>query len=908
DGAGTVRFYRDGSLISAVKRPGRQSIVAGSLGLSIGDRIGSYYGGFPGWLDEVRLTEGAREFAPASVQFTDARTVWVRFEPAPALRVLVRNRQPSALTGASLSVSGMGRGVQTVALPRIEPGATHEVPLPVDTTLRPDEYDVRARLTVATTPPVETEATWMLRIVPRPLPQRMPVMMWGIGGPSEFAQEWPRLKDLGFTHCLGLGADYGAIWNAEQPVSAGSPAAVTAARAMLDQALAEDLGIAASLHPGQFLKRRSELARVDRDGKPYERHDCNAALPGLAEFSERVGASVAQTYGDHPAFTAALVNSEVRDDSQVSFSRFDRDAYRKHSGRDIPEEVRIKNGVEWQKLPRFPADRVVADDDPILAYYRWFWTNGDGWNNLHTALHRGLKSTGRKDIWTWYDPAIRVPSIGGSGGEVDVLSQWTYTEPSPLRVGFYCDEVFAMAAASAHRPRVMKMTQLFWYRSSSAPIKSGQAYVASPFDDHDPDAAYISIAPMHLRGAFWSMLSRPVTGLMYHGWSALVPTDGSHAYKYTQPDLKTEFRRLHRDILAPLGPSLLQIPDRPTDVAYLDSFTAQMFARRGGYGYSGDEAYLTLLHAQLQPEVLFEESLLRNGLDRYRLLVMMDCDVLPRSVVDRVRAFQQRGGLIVGDPATLTPALRPDIELPTFRRTRKTDFDKATILANARRLYKSLAARYERYAASSDPEVVVRVRSAGASDYVFLVNDQREFGNYVGQHGLVMEQGLLTECNVTIRRTGVHVYDLLSRRQVETRELDGQTSWRMPVAPCDGRLFLVTPRAVEQVRIRAPGESIQGARLEIGIQVQDAGGQPVPAVVPLELVITDPNGRVAERSGYYGAAQGELRVPIDVAANDTPGVWQIHACELVTGRSADHYMRVAPAERPSADSRRTGPR
>ena len=81
---------------------------------------------------------------------------------------------------------------------------------------------------------------------------------------------------------------------------------------------------------------------------------------------------------------------------------------------------------------------------------------------------------------------------------------------------------------------------------------------------------------------------------MYHGWSSLVPTDGTHAYKYTQPDLKTEFRRLHRDVLRPLGPALLQLPDRESDVAYLNSFTSQMFARRGSYGYSHDEAYLTL--------------------------------------------------------------------------------------------------------------------------------------------------------------------------------------------------------------------------------------------------------------------------------------------------------------------------
>jgi len=86
----------------------------------------------------------------------------------------------------------------------------------------------------------------------------------------------------------------------------------------------------------------------------------------------------------HPAFAAALINSEARDDSEVSFSEQDRAAYRRHSGRDIPDEGVSKSGVLWQSLKEFPADRVIPDDHPPLQYYRWFWTVGDGWNGPHS--------------------------------------------------------------------------------------------------------------------------------------------------------------------------------------------------------------------------------------------------------------------------------------------------------------------------------------------------------------------------------------------------------------------------------------------------------------------------------------------------------------------------------------------
>lgn len=894
DGAGTVRFYRNGSTVGTISRPGRRGISAGSHGLSIGDRVGSNYGGFPGFIDEVRLCNRALEFSPASLQLSIERTVWIRHEPAPKFRIAIQNLQAEPLRDATLSLAGLGFTTDVIDVPQIEVGGTQVVEKFFDTTLRPDEYELRARLRLPGAVPLEREDSLRIKLMPRPLPHRMPVLMWGIGSPTEFARELPRLKDLGFNHCLGFGADLDAIWKAGRPIVANSSAdaGTIAIRKMLDEALANDFGIAAQIYPGYYLKQRPELARLDRQGKPYARHDCNAALPGLIEFSENVGRSVVQSYGDHPGFVAALVNSEVRDDSEVSFSDHDREAYRRYSGRDIPEEVVSKSGVLWKSLNEFPANRVIPDDHPVLAFYRWFWTVGDGWNGLHTALHSGLKSTGRDNLWTWYDPAIRVPSIAGSGGEVDVLSQWTYTEPSPLRVGYFCDEVLAMAAASPRPQRVMKMTQLFWYRSTSAPQRQGADHIASPFDDHDPDAAYISIAPMHLRGAFWTKLSRPVSGVMYHGWSSLVPTDNTHAYKYTQPDLQTEFRRLHREVLEPLGPTLLQVPDRQADVAYLNSFTSQLFARRGSYGYSHDEAFLALLHAQLQPEVIFEETLIKQGLDRFKVLVLVDCDVLTTSVAARIAEFQKRGGLIVGDP-NLAPAIQPDIVLPRFTRTKRTAEDKATILANAAKLRQALDGRYQRHTECSNPEIVSRVRTSGESDYVFVVNDQREFGNYVGQHGLVMENGLPSRGELTIQRGAGHVYDLLASREMETVSGSTATTWPVELGPCDGGVYLVTPRPIAQLRIVAPDSASRGQSLEGAITVVDSVGDPIPAVIPLRVDILDPNGRPAEYSGYYGATDGVLKLRLDIAINDTPGIWQIRIRELASGKTAVRFVRVS---------------
>ena len=63
------------------------------------------------------------------------------------------------------------------------------------------------------------------------------------------------------------------------------------------------------------------------------------------------------------------------------------------------------------------------------------------------------------------------------------------------------------------------------------------------------------------------------------------------------------------------------------------------------------------------------------------------------------------------------------------------------------------------------------------TDYVFAVNDRREFGDYVGHHGLVMENGLPTDAELSICRPETHVYDLLSHRAVAARADEGRITF-----------------------------------------------------------------------------------------------------------------------------------
>ncbi|MBM4050402.1 MAG: hypothetical protein FJ279_35350 [Planctomycetes bacterium] len=353
---------------------------------------------------------------------------------------------------------------------------------------------------------------------------------------------------------------------------------------------------------------------------------------------------------------------------------------------------------------------------------------------------------------------------------------------------------------------------------------------------------------------------------------------------------------LVRDVVRPLGPTLLQVPDRKTDVAILESFSSQMFAGRGTYGWSGSweaDMHLILQWAHLQPKTLFDETVARDGLEGYRVLVMPFCDVLTESVWRKVKEFQKRGGLVVSDEF-LTPAIIPDIVIPSYKRTGKAEEDKAALQAKAADLRKELDPFYQRYGEASNPDVVVRFRQYRGTDYLFAINDKRTFGDYVGHHGKVMEKGLPNAATVSVSRKTRFVYDLVAHKGVWTDRTDKGLEFPVNLGPGDGRLFMITAEPIIAIRVTAPAQARLGARVPLSLAVVDSRQEPVEAVVPLHVEILDPQNRLAEGSGHYAAKDGKLDVPVDLAPNDLAGEWTIRAKELASGLTREHRLTVIP--------------
>ncbi|HWL54156.1 MAG TPA: hypothetical protein VNQ90_17065 [Chthoniobacteraceae bacterium] len=801
-------------------------------------------------------------------------------EKDAALVVKVTNRGGGPLLKAVLQTEGGAASAPSLPVPELAPGAAAELRLPLDTTLRPGIYRWEVRLLEQNGSALGRSLPVRATLVARRLPHTMPVILWNSG--ERLSKE---MISIGFTHRFSI--------NVETPMRPDDER-VIASRIALDELFAAGLRGIAKVSPGKDAELKAEFQRVDRTGRPFPRKDVDGLLPGVVERFEKVGRDVAAAYGDLPALDGVLINPEIRSmGTQPSFHKADLEAYRKATGRSVPEAVGKARGVSFARLPGFPASRVIADDDPILTYYRWFWREGDGWNRLNTELAKAVRAGSHPGLWTWFAPAVRAPSLYGSGGKVDALAQWTYTYPDPIKIDYATFQTLAMAKGALGQ-EVFGGTQIIWYRHRTAPQESATA-AGAPWETEMPDARFITIAPDHLSEALWLQLAAPVKGLLYHGWGSLVPT-GHRKYRMTNPETAERLTDLLRRVVRPLGPVLMQLPGRATDVAFLESFASQMFAGRGSYGWGrnwGADSWQIARHAGLEPEVLYAEALKGADLERYRVLFATDCDVITESTLQALQAFQARGGIVVGDE-NLPLALVPDIVLRRSQRSGRADRDKEALLKAAAALRLELAPYYRHLSASDNPQIFLRERHYGNARYLFAVNDHRRFGTYVGQHRFVMEEGLASEGKLTLQGRGRVVYDLLEQRAVPVRpEGDLGVEFEVRLGAGEGKLYLVLEEAVGAVRVAAREQARLGERFSCTIDLAAASGKPLEAVAPVEVTLLDPKGRKAEGSGFHAIRDGRLEVGFDLALNDTPGRWSLQVREGISGQMVERTVEVA---------------
>ena len=867
----------------------------------VGSRPESLYANLDGFVRSVSITPMKRDMTVLRVP---GREAFLRGEKGARYKFVVENRGPGALSGVMARVEQFcaeGRvGTWRTDLGTIAAGGAADVELGIETRVRPGWHVLRVTLTGRGADGAGFENARLLRYGVGPqLGDRLPATLWGYAAAAPASD----LTEMGFTH----GYVYMGGPNMEGPFDAKP------VMNMFDRAAVAGLSV--------FRINNPDFFPPGEDVKKYVRWDClhrpmlkkpaherpEVSNPVLQERFRRQCARDADIFADHPAYVGVLSYSERRDRSCPSFNT-EPLRYKEDTGRDIPKGVDARTFRLPQAEKRFP-DGVIPDDDEIWGYYSWFLKGGDGWPKFHTAgFDEYRKRITSRSFTSFWDPAVRWAPAWGAGGSADMINQWCYAVPEPMNVAGPAEEMFAMAAGRPGQ-KVSMMTQLICYRSQMSPTNEVPENVPE-WAVKFPKLKFPTIPPDVLQEATWTMISKPVQSIMFHGWATIHDLHGDSYYGMTNPESADRMRHLLKDVVAPLGPTLRRLGRDVPQVAVFESLATCAMGGPASWGWKAPSITF-MQRARLDPRVVYEQTIERDGFKGVKVLYAPQCRFMTKSMIERFKAFQAAGGVLVGDTEMLS-ALKPDLVVPvmSFDAPPESDYTedvdamerakaanlktrRATVRAKAfmhdaaEKIRVALAAKgYLPAADSSSAEIVVYNRRWKDTPYLFAVNDKRTFGDYVGQWGRVMEKGVPTKGWISINdpegKIGA-VYELSKGEKKPFSRDGGKVKVPVSFDTNDGRMFVFLQSPIASVKVDALSSVARGGTVDVTMTVLDGRGNAVPALLPVEMRLYDASGREIDGGGYACAEGGVAKVSFATNVDDASGAYRLVCKDRASG-------------------------
>jgi hypothetical protein len=302
--------------------------------------------------------------------------------------------------------------------------------------------------------------------------------------------------------------------------------------------------------------------------------------------------------------------------------------------------------------------------------------------------------------------------------------------------------------------------------------------------------------------------------------------------------------------------------------------------------------------AHLPTDIVFDETIDKGALSKYKVLFLYKITHLPQSVYERIVNFSKNGGTVVcsSQLAQMIPgAISFNMKLKkrayyAYPYTINGKGGTADVilkeqLKNARNVKNIVANKINLYADCDSPRTFLNLLEKNGVKYLFVINDKRSFGDYVGKkYRVCMEQGIPQKVTISLKQENCVVYDLVSHQQLKCVKKNGKTFVNLTLKPVWGALLAIYPIPIEKVDIAIPSGFTSGKPACFTVRILDESMHRMPGSQPLKVTFTDANGKRNEFSNYYTTNNGEAKIEFIPAENDAPGEWEIEVVELSSGK------------------------
>ena len=793
--------------------------------------------------------------------FDNRRHVFVRGETAH-----IEFLAPPDATSIAFSVDGW----LDADVPVADGRAVYEI----DTAkLRPGEYVVKAESSMG-------ETLYPITIAPPYDDEHIPVWRWGGGGGN---MAW--WMERGFT-----GGFFGSV---RDPVGENDRAVRLFEEAARNNF---ELGLYLYTVASEKWKDDESVRCLLPDGTVSDK--AYPFAPEVVEYSEQATESWMQLLEDLPGLRHVMVNSEYQVPLSVN---------------DLIVEMAIEEtGVDpreyfqdqWRlvPMPEYETDDgVIEDDNPWYRLLQWWWQRGHGTALLNLRQHEKVKQY-RPDVITWHEP-YRLAPVRYSHTGMDAIATWTYGYPDIKRL---CYTTYMQAIAKPESQLVQQDITLFVYGRYAVPVGDATSDFAQDFAGSDP---YFTAGPDYAREAIWLVMSQRPDMLCFYSAGAMSPDDSTLDPFYSSPETFDAIGQTCDELVRPFGPMIRQCTRAETGTAVLMSASSTWFpnsAHHQGYPNEQTLPYSTLLMMNHVPfEVVLDDDIVENALDRYTTLVIPKGDTFLKTVHDDIVAFAEGGGTVIAD-ASMRASV-PGAQITDFDFAYEKRIDGAALAAgNAvtaeedREIKEGYAAELapllahvERPIFADSPRVLTNTLVGGDARYHFLVNDNRAYGPRFGEYKLRFELGVPQSATIHVALDERPVlYDCLRRERIEYVVEDGYAVFETRLPAARGTLIAALHESVDRVSIEAPEKIVAGEPVVASIMVMGESGTPFDSVHPLEVTVIDPLGGARNYGRYTTTKDGVCEFSFIPALNDPKGEWIVRATELVAGKQAELKVNV----------------
>ncbi|MGB9677496.1 MAG: LamG-like jellyroll fold domain-containing protein, partial [Candidatus Ratteibacteria bacterium] len=534
-------------------------------------------------------------------------------------------------------------------------------------------------------------------------------------------------------------------------------------------------------------------------------------------------------------------------------------------------------GERW-----FPENGLVKKDDNFYNFHFWYHEGKTNEIAINEICLEEIKKE-RSDIKTIIEPILRYPPKKKYSENLDIAEEWFYYE-NPRYAIWIQENLNSLVRGK--NTKISGMPQ-FLFKAHAQP------FAITPPPDLFKEATLLCI-------------SRPLDMLTFWGWHNVLEKtknmftieemeDKTKNYdidnsKWTKeqleeikkggenglgfvyvPETKDAFREISLNYFIPFGKLFRKWENYPRKVAVLNSFASWIYSdvRWPSYGYLGD----ALLSSGIPFDILWDEDFTNNPdiLNKYDIFIMPQIYTITEETYEAIKKFVEKKGIVIVDDVFKIKGIEKNLYV--FQKD-ETEKIKSFIRENVKLPVKIVG-----------DDILMNILSFKTGNYIFLINDKRVFGRYLGRWQKIKEKGVDNEVTLIINKNwGQFLYDLNSKKVIFGKENGNVIEYEISLKGAEGKILYVSNKRFKDMKIFVEKEKInKGEVQKLNVLLNGEKGF-MEGGIPVLVEILEPDNRVFDISDFYICEDGKLELSFYLPINSKEGEWKVKVKEFFTDK------------------------